>query len=163
LRSLSMLRSKREMVPHNLTQLMSEGHLSIEKLEFIEKNLAQLRQDNPKISHNYADGIYVRECFIPAGTFLIGAIHRTEHVAIMAFGHMVIWTADEGSVEINGYSINRTPIGTKRAGYAFQDSMFITCHSAKLYPDEDDEIMKLYTYADHKEFLLDTQDQSQLT
>lgn len=51
------------------------------------------RVDCPN-KHYFAPGVYVREMFIPAGTFIIGRVHKTSHINIMLQG--------EGKFIING-------------------------------------------------------------
>ena len=38
------------------------------------------------LKHHFAPGVYVREIFMPAGSVIIGKIHRTEHFNIIQQG-----------------------------------------------------------------------------
>jgi len=38
------------------------------------------------VAHFFAPGIYIREIFMPAGTMVIGRIHKTEHFNVLIEG-----------------------------------------------------------------------------
>lgn len=79
------------------------------------------------VDHGFAPGVYARKLFIPAGTVLTGKIHKYAHWNIVLSGHIVIRTAD-GDREYKGGSMFVSPAGTKRAGYAVQDTVWVTMH-----------------------------------
>jgi len=79
------------------------------------------------VKHSFADGIYVREIFIPAGTELTGKIHKHEHPNFLMKGKVKVATED-------GIEILEAPMsmiskaGTKRALLALTDLIWVTCH-----------------------------------
>ena len=77
--------------------------------------------------HHFAPGIYLRELFIPAGTVLTGKIHRYEIMNILVSGTIVIAT-DEGPKHLRGPLVFNSPPGTKKAGYALTDVVFMNVH-----------------------------------
>jgi len=77
--------------------------------------------------HHFADGIYVRELYIPAGTALVGKVHKTEHVCMLLKGRIVVAT-DDGERVIEAPAIVVSPAGTKRAGYALEDCIWVNVH-----------------------------------
>jgi quercetin dioxygenase-like cupin family protein len=77
--------------------------------------------------HHFAPGIYARELRIPAGVLLTGKIHKTEHLNILAKGRIEISNMGESRELIAPYTFVSPP-GTKRAGYAHEDSVWITIH-----------------------------------
>ncbi len=78
-------------------------------------------------THHFAEGVYVREMFVPKDTLITGKIHNLEHVNILLAGHMLVVT-EEGSVDLKGPCIFVSPPGTKKAGYAVTDCTFANCH-----------------------------------
>ncbi len=78
--------------------------------------------------HHFAPGIYARELRIPAGVLLTGKIHKTEHLNMLVKGRIEISNA-EGSKEMIAPQIFVSPPGTKRAGYAHEDSVWVTIHA----------------------------------
>lgn len=79
------------------------------------------------VVHHFADKLYARELFIPAGTTLVGKIHKTEHLNILVKGTILIAT-EEGNSILEGPQVLVTGPGTKRVGHAITDSVWITVH-----------------------------------
>ena len=46
------------------------------------------------IKHYFANGMYAREMFMPAGTILTGAVHKTTHFCILSQGHVHVISED---------------------------------------------------------------------
>lgn len=90
-------------------------------------------------THHYADGIYMRELFIPAGHVCVGKIHRMEHLNILLSGMIEVVT-EEGSRFMEGPCIVKSPPGVKRAGYAITDTRWLTIHPN---PDNEQDLVKL--------------------
>lgn len=84
------------------------------------------RLDLPVRNH-FAKDIYGRELFIPAGSMLVGKIHKHSSLNILAQGDMVLFTED-GRVEISAPYVVASRPGIKRAGYAVTDCTWITVH-----------------------------------
>ena len=91
-----------------------------------------------RITHHFAPGVYAREMWMPAGCLITGKIHLTEHLNILSQGSV--------SVSNKGDSITMTaphtfvsPVGTKRAIYAHEDSTWTTIHATELTDPEEIE------------------------
>lgn len=78
-------------------------------------------------THYFTDGIYAREIFIPKGTLLTGKIHKTEHLNVVSKGRIVVMT-DEGMKEVSAPHTMIASPGTKRIGYALEDTVWTTFH-----------------------------------
>ena len=79
--------------------------------------------------HRFADGIYVREIFIPKGTHAVGKIHKCSHPVFLMSGTIELVTEAGGCEVLTGpLSIISAP-GTKRAARAVTDVVWITVHS----------------------------------
>lgn len=80
------------------------------------------------LKHSFADGIYVREIFIPKGVVLTGKIHKHSHPNFLMKGKVEVFT------EFGGYEILEGPIamislaGTKRVVKSLEDTTWITVH-----------------------------------
>lgn len=57
-----------------------------EKLAFLVEKMGELPQTQCPLKHHFAPGVYLREIFMPAGTVVIGKIHKTEHFNIISRG-----------------------------------------------------------------------------
>lgn len=80
-----------------------------------------------RTTHYFANGVYAREIFIPKGTLLTGKIHKTEHLNIVSSGEISVLT-EHGPQRVKApFTIVSKP-GTKRVGYAHEDTVWTTIH-----------------------------------
>ena len=86
-----------------------------------------IHSDNFPLKHTFADGIYVRQMDMKAGSVVIGAIHNHLHVWFLLSGKLEV--AKEDSIEefIAPCYVLANP-GSKRVIYAVEDSIFINVH-----------------------------------
>ena len=89
--------------------------------------------------HHFADGIYLRELFMPEGSVVVGCIHRTRHLTIIACGTVQI-TTDKGVEEITGPAVFVSDAGAKKAIYAVTDATLMNPH-----PTEETDLDKIET------------------
>lgn len=94
---------------------------------YLQEELKNWPQVDPPLRHHFADGSYAREMLIPAGTMVIGKIHRHAHVNVISKGR--IYVATEFGCEIleAPFTFVSKP-GTKRAVYAIEDTVWTTIH-----------------------------------
>jgi len=97
----------------------------INAIQELEREMLKHPQLDLEVTHHFAPGIYARELFIPEGVLLTGKVHKTEHMNILASGRIEI----AGQGELIGPLIFTSAPGTKRAGYAHEDSTWITIHA----------------------------------
>lgn len=115
---------------------LAEARADILKLEDAIRALGGTHEC--QIKHFFAPGVYARAMFIPADTLVTGKIHLTEHLSIMAKGHMSV--SNEGdSVDFVAGDVILSKPGAKRAGYAHEDSVWITIHATELTEPEEIE------------------------
>ena len=111
--------------------------LEVEMNDHPDRILEDGRKIELETIHHFAPGLYARELRIPAGVLLTGKIHKTEHLNILAKGRIEISNMGE-SKEMIAPQIFVSPPGTKRAGYAHEDCVWITIH-----PTEEMDMIKL--------------------
>jgi hypothetical protein len=80
------------------------------------------------LKHVFAPGLYSRSMYVPRGTLFTGRIHRREHITILLKGKMDI-LSPEGVRQLTAPAMFVAPAGTKRAGFAYEDSVLVTVHS----------------------------------
>jgi len=80
------------------------------------------------VTHHFAPGQYIREIFIPAGTLLTSALHKTEHPFVVAMGRIVVVSETEGRVVYQAPHVGITKPGTRRALFAETDVVWVTIH-----------------------------------
>lgn len=106
-------------------------------IQRLEATLAQmpgaLFGDNAlcPLTHRFAEGIYVREIFIPAGMLLTGKIHKHSHPNFLMRGEVLVLTEQRGKEYLRAPLAMISPPGTKRAVYALTDVVWITVHASE--------------------------------
>jgi quercetin dioxygenase-like cupin family protein len=102
-----------------------------EDIERLQKAMSSMPQIDLTTKHHFADGLYCRELFRPAGTTIVGKVHRKEHLYIVLSGEVTV-VGEGGPIRIKAPCILVSPPGTKRAVYAHVDSICITVHRTEL-------------------------------
>jgi hypothetical protein len=81
------------------------------------------------LAHSFADGLYIREIFIP----------NDSYVNFVVSGDMSVITA-EGVKRIIGPQMIVSPAGTQRVGYSHEDTIWVTVHKN---PDNEKDVSVL--------------------
>lgn len=114
--------------------LTSESHeLALkkrEKIQRLEESMLAMPQAYLEVKHHFAHGLYAREMIMPKDCALTGKIHKQEHLCVLSKGHVRVVTED-GEEEYTAPTIIVSRVGTKRAMYAFEDSIWTTFHATK--------------------------------
>lgn len=77
--------------------------------------------------HHFSKGVYAREIFIPKGTVLVGKIHKHENLNIISQGDISVLT-EHGIERLKAPFTLVSPAGTKRVGYAHEDTVWLSIH-----------------------------------
>lgn len=80
------------------------------------------------LKHSFAEGVYVREIFIPKGSLLTGKIHKHSHPNFLMKGRVQVVTEDGGLEELQAPLSMISKAGTKRVVFALEDTVWITVH-----------------------------------
>ena len=119
-----------------------------QKIDRLESVMFSIPQLEIKPTHYFADGLYAREIFIPKGTTLTGKIHKTEHLNIISKGDISVMT-EHGIKRIKAPCTMVSKPGTKRVGYAHEDTVWTTIHaSAERDLDKLEALLIAPTYDD---------------
>lgn len=81
------------------------------------------------LKHSFANGIYMREIFIPAGAVLTGKIHRHAHPNVLLEGEAVVFTEHGGTEHLKAPLAMISLPATKRAVLALTDLRWLTFHN----------------------------------
>lgn len=105
---------------------------SFQDIKAFEQRIRGSEFEIPEIPalHHFADGLYARELARPAGTWIVGKIHRKQHFYFLAKGEITAWTPG-GKMRITAPCLMRTEPGTKRVTYAHTDAVSITFHATR--------------------------------
>lgn len=80
--------------------------------------------------HHFAQGVYGRELRIPAGTRVMGKVHRHSTLNILAAGELAVTTPD-GPQVLKAPAIFVSPAGTRKLGMAITDCVFLNVHASQ--------------------------------
>lgn len=121
--------------------------LDLEQAMLVSKDRIHL-----EAKHHFSSGVYMRELFIPRGVILTGKIHKTEHLNILSQGDLSVLTED-GMKRLKASTIIKSKPGMKRAGFAHEDSVWITVHPNPKEMTDPDELEAQLVTSTYKEFL----------
>ena len=147
---------KREMAVSDAKKQLEAGNLnpSRAKLYALQAAVATLPEVDMPLQHVFAPGAYARTIFIPAGSVIVGKIHKHQHLNILSMGHVTVFTEGGGEEDLQGPLTMVSPAGTKRAVYAHTDTVWTTIHltnETDLEKIEDHVIAK--TYEEYEQFV----------
>ena len=106
-------------------------HPTREQLAALEARISECPQTEMPVTHHFADGVYGRELFIPAGTVLTGKTHRFATMNLLMHGEITVSTPD-GMRRLTAPAIFTSVPGCKKAGYAHTDTIWVNIHPTKL-------------------------------
>lgn len=110
------------------------GDISVPLRETIlrlQTEMAKMPQVELQTEHHFVKGMYARSLFIPAGTTLVGKIHKSEHFFILVSGEMTLLT-EEGMRRVQAPYLSCAMPGIKRVGFAHTDSVCLNIHATEL-------------------------------
>lgn len=121
-----------------------------EKIEELEEYTSKVPQVDLNVRHDYHNGMYTRQITIPKDTIITGAVHKEGYVDIMLSGDITIATSD-GLKRFTGYNVMEGLPGRKRAGYAHEDTHWITVHNIA-EEDANENYLPNMTFAKMQEY-----------
>ena len=124
-------------------------------LEYEEK-AKKLPQLEIPVTHHIHGGMYGREITIPKGSIITGQIYKFDHFDIMLSGDITVST-DSGEVKrLTGMNIFKGLSGKKRAGYAHEDTRWVTFHPFDgVDGDEIQEFITAETFDELEQFYIE--------
>jgi len=99
-----------------------------ELLDDLEVAMAKLPQVECEVVHRFTEGMYIRECHIPAGTMLTSMTHKTQHPFVISQGEIMVTSDNEGSMIYEAPYTGITEPNTRRALKALTDVIWTTFH-----------------------------------
>jgi quercetin dioxygenase-like cupin family protein len=89
------------------------------------------------VVHRFAPGVYMREVFMPKGTFVIGHQHKTKHLNIITKGRALVAMNGEVHEVVAPCTIVSEP-GVRKVLLIGEDMLWATIH-----PTNETNILKL--------------------
>jgi quercetin dioxygenase-like cupin family protein len=100
---------------------------SREDIQRLQNELMAGPQVELKTEHYFNGGMYCRKVFRPAGTIIVGKIHKSDHFFMCTSGEIIAWS-EKGMITLKTGDVIESKAGTKRVTLAVVDSIGITVH-----------------------------------
>ena len=121
-----------------------------EHIALLEAEMLHHPQVDLSTTHTFGGGMYARTIHIPKGTLLTGEIHNFEHLNIISKGDISVLT-ENGAQRIQAPYIMASPPGTKRVGFAHEDTVWTTIHATT--ETDVDKIREIFIAKSHDDLL----------
>ena len=86
------------------------------------------------LDHYHTATQYARRIYVPAGSTVVTAVHKSEHITIAVKGHCIVVDENAERFDVIAPAVFVTKPGTQRAVHAITDTEWVTVHT---YTDED--------------------------
>jgi len=110
-----------------LNDLDLPSHVSREQIESLQAQMVTMPQAELVTEHQFSLGMYMRKLFRPAGTLIVGKVHKEPHFFLCAKGEIIAWT-ESGMKRLQAGDVIESKPGTKRVTLAVTDAIGITIH-----------------------------------
>ncbi len=120
-----------------------------QRVNAIEAEMKKQPQLELRHENYFSLGVYARALYIPAGTILVGKIHKYPQLNFLMQGTMKVLVGEEVK-QISSPFIVNSPAGTKRIAQALTDCLWVTVHGTNL--TDVDEIESHFIAQDEDEF-----------
>ena len=101
---------------------------SREQIERLQAEMVQMPQADLQTEHYFSEsGMYCRKVFRPAGTLIVGKVHKQHHLFLCAMGEIIAWT-ENGMKRLQAGDVVESKPGTKRVTLAVTDAIGVTIH-----------------------------------
>jgi quercetin dioxygenase-like cupin family protein len=107
-------------------ELISEAP-SREQIDRLQAEMAQMPQVELETEHFFSPGMYLRRVYRPAGTLIVGKVHKKPHFFLCAKGEIIAWT-ETGMRRLQAGDVVESQPGTKRVTLSVTDSIGVTVH-----------------------------------
>ena len=121
-------------------------------IKTIAEEYKKLPQVECPVKHHFADGQYIRETTMQAGTFAIGKKHRFSTVNIILKGKLSVYNGENSPIlHIEAPAIWTSEAGVQKMAYFHEDTIWLNAHPADSTDLE--EIESKFTISDELESL----------
>lgn len=111
----------------DMTEIVKDQPPTLEQIERLQHEMMQMPQAELETEHYFSGGMYCRKLIRPAGTLIVGKVHKKDHFFLCAKGQIIAWS-ENGMVTLNEGDVIASKAGTKRVTLAVTDAIGITFH-----------------------------------
>lgn len=135
-------------MPYEIGHLVTPGVLQDSGMSGKIDTLIESMLDQPQIEcqirEHFSPGLYAREITIPKGACLIGAIHKTQNMAVLSRGKLRVVT-QSGAVEIEAHTVMTVQPGSRNAVFALEESVWTNYHPTT--ETDPDKLVEMFTHS----------------
>ena len=104
-----------------------------ERVNELQRVMSAMPQAEGLITtHHFVPGQYLRKLWRPAGTVIVGKVHKAPHFFLCAMGEIAVSSGDGNWKTLTAGDIIESAPGTKRITVALTDAIGITVHKTNL-------------------------------
>jgi hypothetical protein len=118
--------------------------------------------ESPPVKHWLAPGIYAREIHLPAGTVVVGKIHRHRHFNIISQGSITCYTEFGLETHTAPASFISEP-GTKRVVHTHEDAIWTTIHHNPTDETDIETLENMFTALEYAELGMEVFEHKEIT
>lgn len=111
----------------NLNDLIENFVPNRDQIDQLQNEMVKMPQAELTTEHHFSPGMYMRKVFRPAGTLIVGKVHKEPHFFLCAMGEIVAWT-EKGMITLRAGDVVESKPGTKRVTLAVTDAIGVTIH-----------------------------------
>ena len=100
---------------------------SREQIDRLQAEMIKLPQAELVTEHYFSPGMYCRKVTRPAGTLIVGKVHKEPHFFMCTKGEILAWS-ETGMRRLQAGDVIESKPGTKRVTMAIVDSIGMTVH-----------------------------------
>ncbi len=100
---------------------------TLRDIEDVAVELLAAPQVDMPVTNLFAPGIYWRQFRVPAGTFVIGHVHRHEHLNVLLAGSMTV-LCDGKPMVLRAPMVFPSAAGVAKVAVVHEDMVFATVH-----------------------------------
>jgi len=98
-----------------------------EQIDRLQNAMLAMPQAELVTEHQFSPGMYMRKLYRPAGTLIVGKVHKHPHFFLCAKGEIIAWS-ENGMKKLQAGDVIESKPGTKRVTLAVTDAIGITIH-----------------------------------
>jgi len=110
-----------------MNELDLPNHVTREQVDRLQAEMVKMPQAELVTEHHFSPGMYMRKVFRPAGTLIVGKVHKESHFFLCAKGEIIAWT-ENGMKRLQAGDVVESKPGTKRVTLAVTDAIGVTIH-----------------------------------
>jgi mannose-6-phosphate isomerase-like protein (cupin superfamily) len=108
-------------------ELLQNHVPTLQEIERLQHEMIKMPQAELETEHYFSGGMYCRKLIRPAGTLIVGKVHKKDHFFMCAKGQIIAWS-ENGMVTLNAGDVLCSKANTKRVTLAVTDAIGITFH-----------------------------------